>query len=406
MHLQTKMKQTIDCYYNNGNWALHKGAYECRIVNQIIIDSNNAEYEFRGVQKYEMTNNDVMGINFIRCTMTRVPKGLIKIFPNAKFLQLWDCKLKSVEREDLKEFSKFTDLTIVFNEIPFIPGDLLADMKDLIGVWLHDNKTQIIEPNILDGLDNLIIADFSNNLCIDKKFDNLEERGNATLNELKNEIRITYHNSPWKSIFEKIKQLEVEIERMAEKSTSKVADDILKIMQYDNFKDFTIFVNGEKFKAHKLVLASRSPVFAETIQSDIHAEYLNLNDISCEIFREILNFIYTDEFPKSDDIDFVKIFIAASRLKLTKLKDFASDKLIEIINDKNALDFLDLANKFENQKLKQKSFEKIKKLLEGIQIDDNLAGNVVKLKKILEIKKQKEEIIKAMDDEILQMLKI
>jgi hypothetical protein len=227
------MKQTIDCEYTRGNWALQPGAYDCKIRNQIIVDSKHSQYEFRGNHRPGMTNNQVMAINFISCTISRIPQGLTQTFPNARFLQLWNCKLKSVEREDLMEYSKFTDLTLVFNDIPILRGDLLSDMKDLIGVWLHHNKTQVIEPNLLDGLENLVVVDLSKNWCIDKRFDLLQSKGNTSLEELKRDLESIYMNSPWRAMLEKTKQLEQEIERLERKSeNTPVADDLLRIGQF------------------------------------------------------------------------------------------------------------------------------------------------------------------------------
>ncbi|KAG5670677.1 hypothetical protein PVAND_000925 [Polypedilum vanderplanki] len=398
------MQQVIDCEYYYGNWTLSQGAYSVHIDDQIISDDKIHEY--RVIHDDGMINKNVRGINFRNCTISRVPQGLTKIFPNAKFLQLSYCKLKSLKREDLKEYSKFTDLTIIFNEIPFIPGDLLADMKDLIGVWLHDNKIQIIEPNLLDGLINLKACDLSNNLCIDMKYDDLEEdKGNSTFGELRTEIRKVYENSPWRKIHLENKTLKAENEILKQNLKSEIGNDLEEIIKVDDFKDFTILVKGEKFKAHKLVLAARSQTFAEMLKKNLQIECLNLVDISSKIFREILNFIYTNEFPKSNEIDFIQLFIASRRLKIEKLIHFAADKLIDEISPENALEILKMSNKYGNEKLQKKSFDEIKKILNNIKISDDLIKDTEKLQKMLEVKIKQNKIMEVLNEEMSKLLK-
>lgn len=40
------------------------------------------------------------------------------------------------------------------------------------------------------------------------------------------------------------------------------------------------------------------------------------------------HFLYTDEFPPDDNLDFLSLFINAGKLKIEKLKDFAAKRII------------------------------------------------------------------------------
>ncbi|KAG5678967.1 hypothetical protein PVAND_008582 [Polypedilum vanderplanki] len=114
-------------------------------------------------------------------------------------------------------------------------------------------------------------------------------------------------------------------------------------MENDDFKDFTIKIGSMEFKAHKFVLVARSPTFANIIKENVHAEYLNLLDISADIFQ--------------------------------------------------------LSIKFKNDQLRQKSFEKIKKILDFIEIDDNLPFEPGKLEELIEIKK-KEQMMRKIEENV------
>lgn len=140
------------------------------------------------------------------------------------------------------------------------------------------------------------------------------------------------------------------------------------------------------------------------IKNNIDAECLNLTDISTDIFRIILKFIYTDELPQSDTINFVHFFAAAGRLKIKKLKKFAANKLIDNLTEKNAIEMLFLANKYDDETLRQNSFNEIKKILSDVKISDDLAMEPEKLKKLLAVKKEKDEMMKMMEEKFSNIL--
>ena len=89
-----------------------------------------------------------------------------------------------------------------------------------------------------------------------------------------------------------------------------------------------------------------------------------------EIFEIILKFIYTDELPGDNGINFLHLFAAAEKFKIKELRDFAASKLTNTIDEKNALGMFKISNKYGYEELKQKSFEKIKKKYSKIKFNE------------------------------------
>lgn len=372
-------KVKINCSFNDADWHHKKNVYTCKINDQLILEQ--PIFELFGEHTNGKSWNDVEAVNFVNCTISRVPQGLMKILPNFKILQIYNSKINSIEREDFVEYSELLNLSLCKNDIEYLSGDLFNDMKNLQIIWITDSKKlQIIEPTILNGLDNLKCINFSNNLCIDMFYDSIKERGNSKLHEIKYEFFEKFSKSPWKKMFEINRRLKNEI------------IELKNVIRNEKFKDFVIVVGHKEFKVHKLLLTIHSPVLAEMIENNIDAECLNLVDISEEIFQEILNFIYTDELPKSANVDFMHLLAAAGRIKIEKLKTFAVEKLIPKINDENAFEILNLSIKYECKDLQRKAFEVIKNMIGEGTLADDLANQPERLRKLLEFKKKKDDI--------------
>ncbi|CAG9811163.1 unnamed protein product [Chironomus riparius] len=139
-----------------------------------------------------------------------------------------------------------------------------------------------------------------------------------------------------------------------------------------------------KVKIHKFLLAARSPILAEILKSNPEVENLNLVEISVEIFEIILKFLYTDELPGDNGTIVLHLFAAAEKLKIEKIKNFAGTKLINTIDQENALNILKLSNKYEHEELRQKSFNKVKKMYPKCDFKDFHKTNFELMMKIIE----------------------
>ncbi|CAD6340056.1 unnamed protein product [Miscanthus lutarioriparius] len=99
-------------------------------------------------------------------------------------------------------------------------------------------------------------------------------------------------------------------------------------------------VQGETFPAHKIILATRSPVFKAQLygkMKETKAWCVTVEDMQPDVFKYLLNFIYTDALPVfDDDIDdddyseMIKhLLVAADRYAMDRMKLLCASVLVE-----------------------------------------------------------------------------
>jgi speckle-type POZ protein len=69
--------------------------------------------------------------------------------------------------------------------------------------------------------------------------------------------------------------------------------------------DVSFVIDGEKFPAHRAVLAARSPVFKAQLlgsMADAKMSSITLHDIAPATFRVVLRFMYTDACPEEAEL--------------------------------------------------------------------------------------------------------
>uniref|UniRef100_A0ACD5Y2V4 Uncharacterized protein n=1 Tax=Avena sativa TaxID=4498 RepID=A0ACD5Y2V4_AVESA len=141
-------------------------------------------------------------------------------------------------------------------------------------------------------------------------------------------------------------------------------------MMYDNqdLTDVSFDVGGERFSAHRLVLAARSPVFkaelyglmAESIMTSI-----TIDDMEASTFRSLLHYMYRGLLPKADRNDVSSttsqcqhLLVAADRYGVEELKKICENMLFGsgIMID-SVVSMLELAEAHDCLKLKTGCFD-------------------------------------------------
>ncbi|KAL8161072.1 hypothetical protein V2J09_012561, partial [Rumex salicifolius] len=130
--------------------------------------------------------------------------------------------------------------------------------------------------------------------------------------------------------------------------------------------DIVIEIGEETFKAHKLVLAARSPVFMAQFFGPVGNSTLDklvLEDVEPSIFKAMLLYIYTDNFsdvyeimgstlPCSSAIMVQHLLAAADRFGLERLKQLCESKLCEEITVDTVATTLSLSEQHHCHRLK------------------------------------------------------
>ncbi|KAG5670656.1 hypothetical protein PVAND_000904 [Polypedilum vanderplanki] len=313
-----------------------KPKLHCKLY--LAYDNYTADFGFQTIEKkiensYQLTwkhlpgknNNHVTCVKFKNCNLWNFPEDINIIFPNMKIMHIENSKIHSVER--LQQKMSLEKLILRRNEIPFLPGDFFSNMPHLNNFKMSENRIQFVEPNIFDNAENLSLVQYNNEQFIKNgyEFKSWEPIKKALLEDCS--------KSPWKRYYDEKKILEAENQKLIqEKSTLMKLQNVLKD---EDLKDFTIIIGSQQFKVHKLVLVANSSFFAKKIKSnpDNGKMYLmDLFDINPEIFQIILDYFYTQEFPKAMNIDYQQLMMASTRLKVKLLAKFACDKLVEKIH--------------------------------------------------------------------------
>ncbi|OIT28421.1 PREDICTED: BTB/POZ and MATH domain-containing protein 3-like isoform X1 [Nicotiana attenuata] len=130
--------------------------------------------------------------------------------------------------------------------------------------------------------------------------------------------------------------------------------------------DIDFRVGEETFKAHKLILAARSPVFRAQffgLVGNPNSDKVELEDIEPSIFKAMLHFIYSDELPdlleiagststRTSTIMMQHILAAADRFGLDRLKQLCEAKLCEEVNVDTVATTLSLSEQHQCLQLK------------------------------------------------------
>lgn len=412
----------VQCTFQEENLCVLKKSYSCLITySEIPENVNNST--FIGEHLEGKTNNDVNFIEFKKCIFSsKIPKDLTKVFPNLLGFEILNSNLKELSRSDIEQFKTLKMFCCTKTYLKYLPGDLFNGFENLEWIDLGINDLEIIEPNILNGLDKLKMVSFSKNPNYEQFYSIFNNHApNATLDEIKTQLVEKFILS-FKNLKESKEKLEIEKNIVDQKlkaaedkyeeiknnemSKNGFLGEINSFIQDNSTKDFIIKIDDQEFPAHRFILAARSPTLAEILENNPEADELKLVDISVNIFEKILKFLYTDELPKCDDVElnYLHLFAATGQLKIKNLKDYAAKKIIEQINEENVIEILKLSNKYDHEELRYKSFQKIKEKYPKIPFIDDWQKDDDKILKIIEAFEECEEAVKKAHEKFKSIL--
>lgn len=358
-------------------------AFLCNVFNHKIPQDSKLSFVQQN-QSY-VKHEEVTAVTFKYCIIPRFPRDLELHFKNMHYLIIENCRVQAIEKDDLKGLENLTRLSLYDNELESLPSDLFHHTKELRFISFAKNKLKSIGSELLDNFTVLHEANFSANPGID-----LFKKNDQKIDEF---LKIFKEKCKEMEVFEnendKIKDLRTQIDTLksenirltASNSKGGFFQDILAYIGNESTKDFAFKIDNEDFKVHKFVFAARSKTFRKILANNPHTNNLELSDISKEVFKEIMSFVYFDKQP-SESTDARKMFIVASKLEIAKLREVSAEKLMKTINSQNLLEILKLAIKYNHQELKLKAFGEIKKVFPTA--DSQIVDQPEKLEKLME----------------------
>lgn len=128
------------------------------------------------------------------------------------------------------------------------------------------------------------------------------------------------------------------------------------------FSDVVFQIGDETFPAHKIMLASVSPVF-EKMFSDQMTNIMNIIEVAetdPNIFKELLSFIYTGEVKNLQSMSF-GLYELANKYDMPRLQLICEDYMRRLLSVDNAVFVFELADRYNSKNLKEKCIKYIDK---------------------------------------------
>jgi hypothetical protein len=133
----------------------------------------------------------------------------------------------------------------------------------------------------------------------------------------------------------------------------RLAHDLEKMINNKEFSDFRFIVGNKVFYGHKIFLSKRSKIYEAMFANDMEESRDNqcvIHDIECDVFEELLKFIYTGIRPKVDSMA-KKLLVAAEKYEILDLKSICEDIIFRDITIENAIQTLIFADRHMATKL-------------------------------------------------------
>ncbi|XP_042907719.1 uncharacterized protein [Parasteatoda tepidariorum] len=125
-----------------------------------------------------------------------------------------------------------------------------------------------------------------------------------------------------------------------------------KVLDENFYSDIVLNVDGDKIKAHKLILQARSPVFHKMFTHEVAGNPIAILDIGLETMKRLLNFIYSGTTDEYGFEELLELYYAADKYEVISLRDSCKTKLLNLLQVDNACVLFALANRHSDEAFK------------------------------------------------------
>lgn len=322
--------------------------YVCQVNSMSITQPNREIKTFIGIHEDNRDNNNVTAIYLKGSTVEFLPRGLLSSFPQLTFVSVCNCDLKSICREDLVEYHNLEVFFATFNKLTTLPSNLFIDKPKLKKISFRNNHLEFVSSQLLEPIiDNgLLYASFSSNTKIDADFFPASPTG-VSLKQLMLLIDTQCSRPPGDG-------------RVTENMyKNNLINSVAKLWKLGRFSDFTIVVNSlKKFKVHKNVLGSQSPVFAAMFETDMEENRtgeMKIIEFSENSVEQFLGFLYTGIVP--DEVNAMDLFAIADKYDVPYLLMLSEKTILKNLCDDNAMEVFNFAHLYSSNDLKREAFK-------------------------------------------------
>lgn len=373
----------VKCEFSYGDWSGNPTMrlYTCRVSEASIKEVNTTIRKFIGVHEGGKSDNDVEALIFNDTIVRYFPRGVSKIFPRLLALQISDCRLQSITRDDLHGLETLVSLSLFKNKLISLPENLLHNMRNLKRITLMHNdidclSSQMLKPLLNNGLTR---AHFGKNKSIDAFYEPGCLGSVNSVDELMKIIDLKCKKP--------IADVEILVPSLNEPFKELLIQGIKDLWMSRRLSDFTIKVGSNEFRVHKFVLAIHSPKFASMLEEDNDENEVNemaMKDVNLEAVEDFFRYLYTGEMSIHSDV--LEIFAIAAKLGVTTLRNICEKKILDQLQESNAYKIFMLGHAFKSEVLKKAAFEKIRILLSDFKVSDEMIQNPESIKEMLDTK--------------------
>ncbi|GBM57770.1 Speckle-type POZ protein B [Araneus ventricosus] len=135
-----------------------------------------------------------------------------------------------------------------------------------------------------------------------------------------------------------------------------VTEDMKSLYINQYLTDVEVKTNTKSFPAHKIVLCTRSPVFKAMMTKDMKEKTTNcicVDDLEDDIVQQLLIFLYSDNIENLQWENATRLYYAADKYQIGKLKEVCSCFFIENLTTSKAIELLLLADTHSDGDLKK-----------------------------------------------------
>lgn len=143
--------------------------------------------------------------------------------------------------------------------------------------------------------------------------------------------------------------------QIKQSSDNTALSSLARMLHEGILTDITINADDGSIRAHRAILAARSPVFRSMFSHDLREKELStvdISDMSLDACRGFLNYIYGDLRSEEFVAHRLALLGAADKYDIADLKEACLESLLEDIDTRNVIERLQTAHLYRLQRLK------------------------------------------------------
>ncbi|PIO63852.1 BTB/POZ domain protein [Teladorsagia circumcincta] len=148
---------------------------------------------------------------------------------------------------------------------------------------------------------------------------------------------------------------------MTSNCEQQLVEDYQRLFRDDLLTDFTIRVGGREIRAHRAILAARSPVFQAMLMHELTNEtksgVLEISDLDYDVVYELVYYIYCGRCQKDIGDIATDLLIAADKYRLVELKNHCEKFLVENLANENVCQLLIIGDLYNAERLQERAVQ-------------------------------------------------